>query len=102
MLVIVNNNFDDSVKEGLNVIDFYTEYCSPCKAFEPVLEQLSEENTAVNFLTVDAIKNREISRKFRVMSSPTIIFYKNGDILEVLHGIQDKDFMQELIEKYIM
>lgn len=94
-------NFEESLTNGLNILDFYTDYCEPCKALSPMLENLSKEFGSVNFLKVNATENRQTSRRFRVMSAPTIIFYKDNNVINVIHGLRSEEDLKETILQYI-
>ena len=80
-----------STKDQVTVVDFWAEWCGPCRMITPLIEQLSEEykgDAVVGKLNVD--NNPEIAQKFGVRSIPTIIFLKNGEIVDKQVGVTSK------------
>jgi len=72
--------FENEVKEGITLVDFFATWCGPCQMLMPVLEGLSETLTDVNFvkLDVDEPANKKLAMKFKVMSIPTLVLMKDG------------------------
>jgi thioredoxin 1 len=86
------NNFDvglpDNYNEGLVICDIYTTWCGPCKFLSPVLEKFEQEGL-IKLIKVDLEQNRPLGERFNVHSIPTLLFFKNGLLLEgivVLNG----------------
>ena len=101
---ITNQNFEQEViKENkLVVLDFWATWCGPCRAIGPVVEELAEEyqgKVVVGKVNVDDESN--LARKFKVMSIPTIIFFKNGELIDKVVGLRSKEDLEELIESNI-
>ena len=90
-----NDDFKNLVKEGITVVDFYAEWCGPCKMMGPVLESL--EN--VNIVKINVDNNEELSNEFRIMSIPTMIFFKDGEKKEEIVGFHSKEQLEEIIKK---
>ena len=65
---------------NLVLIDFYAEWCGPCKAMVPVLETFAKENTDVKVLKVNVDENKELSQEYKVNSIPTLCFFKDGEL----------------------
>lgn len=93
MKYLEKNNFDDEIKEGLWLVDFFTTWCGPCQMMNPILENLD-----VNVLKVDVDKFGDLSNKYGIMSVPTLIFFKDGKKIEQLIGFQDEETMEEIID----
>lgn len=96
-------NFDAEVLNGgsLALVDFYADWCGPCKMMGPVIEELAEKYSGqvkIGKLNVD--DNPQIAAKYRVMSIPTIIFFKNGAAVETLVGVQKKEDLEAKMEQY--
>lgn len=79
VLQLNTETFEQSVSSGVTMVDFWAPWCMPCQALLPVIEELGEELDGVATVTkVNVDKNKELSRKFGVMSIPTVIFFKDG------------------------
>ena len=80
-------NFDRTVSaENLTLVDFWAEWCGPCKSMHPVFESLSKKYPDVKFARVNVDQNQNISAKFAVQSIPTFIMFKSGQILDRMMG----------------
>lgn len=88
-----NNNFKEEIKNGLWIVDFYADWCGPCKMLGPVLETIEE-----NILKVNVDQHEDLAREFSVMSIPTICFFKNGKLEQKVIGFRNKDEIEEIIE----
>lgn len=94
-------NFKDEVldKEGVAVIDFWAEWCMPCRQVAPVIEELAHEydgKVKVGKLNVDF--NPEVSLKYNIRSIPTILIVKNGEVVERHVGSTTKKTLADKIE----
>ena len=95
-------NFDSEViNSNLPVmVDFWAEWCGPCKVLGPIVEEIAGEyegKLKVGKLNVD--ENRETASKYAVMSIPTLIIFKNGEVVKQLVGVQAKENLKEELEK---
>ena len=90
-----SDNFNSLIKEGLTIVDFYAEWCGPCKMMGPVLETL--EN--VNVIKVNVDSNEELSTEYRIMSIPTLVFFKDGEKKEEVVGFHSKEQIEEILGK---
>lgn len=94
-----DENFEAEVlkAEGLALVDFYADWCGPCKMMAPIIDALASEyegSVKIGKLDVDAYSST--TAKYRVMSIPTLLFFKNGEVVETIVGAVSKD---ELVEK---
>lgn len=80
---VTKENFDKaiSVSDKVVVIDFFATWCGPCKMLAPVVEQAAEELSDVSFYKVDIDESMELAQRYQVMSVPTLIFLKNGEVV---------------------
>ncbi|HRN71334.1 MAG TPA: thioredoxin [Candidatus Woesebacteria bacterium] len=94
-----SNDFQKEVLEhkGIVLVDFYADWCGPCKATEPIIEELSESMKDVKFVKVDVDANQELAGKYSVFSIPTFLILKNGEVVNQFVGAQGKEsFIEEI------
>ena len=88
--------------EDLVVLDFWAEWCGPCKMIGPVIEELSEEfqgKAKIGKVNVD--KETQVSMKFGIRSIPTILFLKGGEIVDKQVGVTSKENLKSRIENHL-
>jgi thioredoxin 1 len=90
---IDNSNFDSEVMASNKtcLIDFYATWCGPCKIMSPIVDEIAEENPEITVGKVDVDEAGELAAQFGIMSIPTIIVFKNGEISETFVGVTSKD-----------
>jgi thioredoxin 1 len=99
---LTNGEFENFIKEGTVLIDFFAEWCMPCVMMGPIIEELAEEfNEKIKFGKVNVEDNHEIAQKFGVSSIPTFILFQGGQIKEQIMGAIDKDDLGNVIKSYI-
>lgn len=81
---------------GLTVVDFYATWCGPCKMIAPLLEKFSTEYSNVNFIKVDVDESGDIAQQYEVSSMPTLIFFKNGEIVQKVIGANPSAIKQAI------
>ncbi len=99
--IFTTENFEAEVlkSEKPVLVDFYADWCGPCKMMAPLIEKLAEEfsDTAViGKLNVD--DHEEIAMKYQVMNIPTLILFKNGNAVHRLVGVQSRDVLEGLLQ----
>jgi len=101
-IVLNNDNFNETIKEGVTLVDFWAEWCGPCQMMLPILEDFSKDmegKMKVGKVNVD--ENPEIAGQFRVMSIPTLIVFKDGEPVETLVWVKQKEELAEVCGKYL-
>ena len=91
-LNITKNNFQEEVmnSEKPVLVDFWASWCGPCRMVIPVVEQIAEENSDIKVVKVNVDDEQELAAQFGVMTIPTLMFVKNGEITNRSVGVKNK------------
>lgn len=95
---IEKQNYDELVKGGLVLVDFYAEWCGPCKMLAPSLEALSNERADIKIVKVNVDEQEALAGRFGIMSVPTLFLYKEGNLVAERKGFQTLDMLTEWID----
>ncbi len=96
-----DSNFSNETSEGLVLADFWATWCGPCKMIAPVLEEIDGEmSDQVKIVKLDVDENQETAGKYGVMSIPTLLLFKDGEVVDQVVGYQPKEALVELINKH--
>lgn len=93
------NSFQKEVLDhkGLVFVDFYADWCGPCKMTEPIIEELSNELSDIKFVKVNVDQNPELSSTYQVFSIPTFMIFKDGQVAHQFVGAMGKEgFLAEI------
>jgi len=94
VLKITDSNFEEEVLKTNKtvIVDFYAEWCGPCKMMSPIIDEIAEElGEKIKVGKVNSDENIELVEKFEIMSIPTIIIFKNGEVTKKFIGFTDKE-----------
>ncbi len=94
-------NFAQEIEEskGVSLVDFSAEWCGPCQAMKPILENLSEEvGCEFKIAKIDIDQIRGVASRFNIMSVPTFIFFKDGKEMERMSGMMSKEILLEKLK----
>nr|DAN11121.1 MAG TPA: thioredoxin [Herelleviridae sp.] len=94
----ITNKDYDNYKEGTHLLDFWAPWCSPCKMLAPVIKEVSKDNEDFDILKINIDEEEELAEKFDVMSIPTLILIKDGEVVETLNGFQPKEVIENLVK----
>lgn len=103
-LTLTDGNFKETVIDSgkLSVVDFWAEWCGPCRAIGPVIEDLAKEfEGKVNVGKVNVDENPQVSMNYGITSIPAILFFKNGQVIDKLVGAQPKANFVKKIEQHL-
>lgn len=96
---IDKNNFNDTISEGIHLVDFWAAWCGPCRIMEPILEQYSENNTSgVQVSKVNVDEQQELAIKFGISSIPAMLVFKDGELVHEIIGAVPYNVIDETIE----
>ena len=98
MKYLENEDFKEEVKEGKVLVDFYADWCGPCKMLGEVIEEVSQEMD-IKISKVNVDKHEDLARKFGVMSIPYIVLYENGEAKRSNLGFMMKEDLKKFIEE---
>ena len=98
--VATNSTFNELINDGkLVIVDFWATWCGPCRMISPILDELEEEMAdQIAVVKVNVDDADEIAAQFRIMSIPTLLFFKNGQIVDKTVGAMPKAVLAEKIK----
>ncbi|MGB6409329.1 MAG: thioredoxin [Planococcus donghaensis] len=99
---VTDSTFVDETKEGFVIAELGAAWCAPCKMIAPALQEINEDqNNNISVIQVDIDDNQETAQKFGVMSIPTLLFFKDGELMEQTVGFQPKEEILATAQKHI-
>jgi len=96
---LTGSNFEATLADGVSLVDFWAPWCGPCRMIAPVIEELAEDyDGKANICKVNTDEEQEIAVKFGIRSIPTIMFFKNGELVDQIVGAQSKQALAEKLD----
>ncbi len=93
-----DSNFTDLVKDGITFVDFWASWCGPCRMFGPIFEATSEKISGVNFVKFEIDEsNRRTAAKYGIRGIPSVLAFKNGELIEARSGLMDEETLTDWI-----
>ncbi|MDD3413142.1 MAG: thioredoxin [Lachnospiraceae bacterium] len=102
--IFKEDSFDDEVYKSENpvLVDFYADWCGPCKMMSPIVDQIAEEydgKILVGKCNID--ENMKIAQKHKILSIPTLLLFNQGEVVETLVGARTKNELKEVLKNYL-
>ena len=99
---LTNDNFDSTVKEGVSLVDFWAPWCGPCRMLAPVIDELAADfDGKANICKVNTDEQQDLGAKYGVRSIPTILFIKDGEVVETLVGANSKQALADKLNSLV-
>ena len=101
---VTDKTFDDEIinSKTPSMVDFWAEWCGPCKMVSPVVEELAQEYKGkIKIASMDVDSNREVPAKFGIRNIPTLILFKGGEVVQTIIGVHPKSYFDEELKKLL-
>ncbi|WP_423364484.1 thioredoxin [Mycoplasma sp. P36-A1] len=95
---LTSENFNNEIAEGITLVDFYADWCGPCKMIAPYIEEVSNEATGFKVAKLNVDEVSDVAIKYNVQSIPTLIVFKDGEAVNTKMGFMTKDQILELVD----
>ncbi len=97
---ISSNDFASTIESGVTLVDFYAQWCGPCKMLAPILDKVATElDGKAKVAKVDIDEAMDLATRYGVQSIPTLIVFKNGEVISQTLGAQTKNALISMVEK---
>ena len=100
VVTITIENFETEVIKSDKpvLVDFWAPWCGPCRMLSPVVDEIAEENTSIKVGKVNVDEQEDLAMRFGIMSIPTLIVFKNGEVVKKTMGVQPKAAILEMVD----
>ena len=92
-----SEDFNELKKEGLVLVDMFATWCGPCKMMAPIIDEVAQEDN-LNVIKIDVDKHNDLAMEYGVMSIPTLLLFKDGELVKKNVGLMPKDKLKEWIK----
>ena len=99
---LITVNFENVIKtQKLVIVDFYADWCGPCKMLSPVIANMAKEFPNINFYKVNVDRESVLARKMNIQSIPTVMFYKQGQLVNQFTGYKNPQEIKTIISNFL-
>ena len=99
---LITVNFENVIKaQKLVIVDFYADWCGPCKMLSPVIANMANEFPNINFYKVNVDRESVLARKMNIQSIPTVMFYKQGQLVNQFTGYKNPQEIKTIISHFL-
>ena len=99
---LITVNFENIIKaQKLVIVDFYADWCGPCKMLSPVIANMAKEFPNINFYKVNVDRESVLARKMNIQSIPTVMFYKQGQLVNQFTGYKNPQEIKTIISNFL-
>lgn len=101
-ITVTEKTFNKTIEKGVTLVDFWATWCPPCQMQSPVLEELSDElEGKVLIGKVDVDEEKALASKYQIQSIPTLLIFKDGELVNTLIGFNPKPNLENVLTKYL-
>ena len=94
-----SSNFNDTIKDGVSVVDFWAPWCGPCRMIAPIIEELADDYEGkANICKVNTDEEQDIAIQYGIRSIPTLLFFKDGELVDQMIGAAGKQVISQKID----
>ena len=97
VLELNTENFAAAIASGICLVDFWADWCGPCRMLAPTIDEIAKENMDITVGKLNVDDHPELAGKYNVMSIPTLLFFKDGQLKENSVGVVSKNVLQRKI-----
>ncbi len=97
---LTEDSFDGKIGKGLTLVDFWAEWCAPCKALEPAIDQLADEFTGITVAKVDIDANPNIPSRYGIRGIPTVMLFRDGKQVDMFVGNSPQK-VRDMVERAV-
>ena len=100
-----DQNFEEEVLkfDGVVLVDFFATWCASCQALAPILDELATElnEKEIKIVTLNVDESPTMTEKYEILGLPTLVVFKKGEVVDTMHGLQNKGVLKEKLEAFL-
>jgi len=99
---VTDSNFDETIRQGLVLVDFWAPWCGPCRMLAPTVDALADDfNGRAIVAKMDVDENPAVPSRFAIRGIPTLLLFKEGEVAETVVGVKSKEDLAKMIERHL-